>query len=57
MVKGKLGYKKKKTASRAYRALRRAKIPKPVAKAGANRVGQVTKLKSQLRKRRRMKRY
>lgn len=58
MARGTIGRVKQKNTSRAYRALKRAKLPTPLAKAGANRVGQATSLRpKKRRRRRRMKRY
>jgi hypothetical protein len=50
MAQGKLGRVKKTNAKKAYRVLRRV-LPKAVAKAGANRVGQVTRLSNKRRSR------
>lgn len=54
MARGRLGRVKRRMARKAFSALRRARLPRPVAKAGANRVGQVVK---PIRKRKSMRKY
>ena len=43
MARGRVGLLKRRMARRAFTVLRRARLPRPVAKAGANRVGQVVR--------------
>ena len=59
MARGRTGRVKKKWARKAFRALRRARLPRRVAKAGANRVGQVAgrTRRGRRRRSRRRKRY
>ena len=53
MVQGKLGRVKARNTNKAFKGLKKVGLPTPLAKAGANRVGQATKLVKTKKKRKR----